>query len=50
MKILLLTIVASLCALILYPVVLSVGQRLAKKLKKVQDDDDDTSGPDGVPV
>jgi hypothetical protein len=53
MKILLLAVVVSLCALALYPVVLSVGQRVAHKLKEVQAEIDesqekpeDTTGED----
>jgi hypothetical protein len=36
-KFLLLGMVASLCALALYPVVLSVGLRVSQKLKAIQD-------------
>jgi hypothetical protein len=38
MKVMLLMVVASLCALALYPIVVSVGQRVAKRLRKVQDE------------
>ena len=47
MKILILTILASLAALFLYPIVLSVGKKVAHRLKQLQEevtkDDDSTT-------